>query len=420
MNVQRLLSERVLAVDASGIRRVSELAKTIPGAINLSIGQPEFPVPAGIKRAAIDAIEHDKNGYTPNPGLDALRTRLAQRLKDDVGWRVAAPGHEEVTGEAGLAVTAGTSAAILLACMALLNPGDEIIIPDPYFVIYPHIATMCHAKAVRCDTYPDFRMTAERVEPLITPRTKMVLLNSPGNPSGVVMSSAEVGALWALCRSRGIVLLSDEIYDEFTFSESRTELAAKDQRAGRGSGELVRWCPSPARVAGADEGVLLVRGFGKTYGVTGWRLGYAAGPRALIEQMVKLQQYTFVCAPTPLQWGVLSALDTDMSEVVARYERRRDLVVERLSRVTRVERPGGAYYAFFEVPRALGMSATEFCARCVEEKLLVIPGGVFSGRDTHVRLSFAAEDGALDRGLEILVKLMSKARNPGAGVGVGA
>lgn len=384
-------------IDASGIRRVSDLAKTMPGAINLSIGQPEFPVPMKIKQAAIDAIAGDRNAYTANPGLDALRTALAHRLKGDIGWNVQAPGVQAPLDDPGLMITSGTAGALLLVCMAVLGAGDEFIIPDPYFVMYPYLAAMCDAKAVACDTYPDFRMTAERVEKLITPRTKAVLYNSPGNPSGVVGTSKDCRELLDLCRSRNVLLISDEIYDEFTFSESRTEKMADGVRLG---------CPSAARLPGSEKDVLLIRGFGKTYGCTGWRLGYAAGPMALIEQMVKLQQYTFVCAPTPLQWGVLAAMETDMSAQVAAYESRRNRVFERLSKVTDVAMPGGAFYAFPKVPARLGITAQQFAERAVLEKVLIIPGGVFSGRDTHLRLSFAVADEQLDRGLDVLVKLM--------------
>jgi aspartate/methionine/tyrosine aminotransferase len=151
---------------------------------------------------------------------------------------------------------------------------------------------------------------------------------------------------------------------------------------------------------------LLVRGFGKTYGCTGWRLGYAAGPRRLIEEMSKLQQYTYVCAPAPLQWGVVPALDVDMSPYVANYQARRDLVVSRLREVTELAVPGGAFYAFPQVPARLGLTASQFIERCLERSLLVIPGNVFSSRDTHFRLSYATDERSLNRGLDVLVDLM--------------
>lgn len=397
LDLDRLITDRARRLDASGIRKVAALGRSMPGAINLSIGQPEFPVPARIKQAAVDAINADQNAYSPNPGEERLRAALADHLRRDLGWDVAPPGAPP-TSAADLIVTGGTSGAILLAALAVCGPGDELIIPDPYFVMYPHVATICGAAAVRCDTYPDFRLTAERVEPLITPRTKAILWNSPGNPSGVVTSTRQNQDLLDLCRRRNILLIADEIYDEFTFADHRTEAAP---------GLPGLRCPSPARLAGAEHDVLLVRGFGKTYGVTGWRLGYLAGPRPLVEQIVKLQQYSFVCAATPLQLAMVEALRTDMTPFVDAYQRRRDRVLERLAPLCEIARPGGAFYAFFKVPPRLGLSATAFFQKALERQLLVIPGNVFSPADTHVRISFATADDKLDRGLSILADLLS-------------
>lgn len=399
-DVERLISDRSRGIDASGIRRVFALGATMTDPINLSIGQPDFGPPDAVVRSAIGAIEQGHNGYTQTWGTTALRDRIADHLRADVGWEVARVGGSGGDGPE-LLVTSGTSGALLLAAMAMLGPGDEMIVPDPYFVCYPALAKMCDAKAVACDTYPDFRLTAERVEPLITERTRFVLANSPSNPAGVVTSAEQNAELSDLCRSRGVVLLSDEIYDEFTFSDARTE-AAVDAGALPG----LR-CPSPARRGGSEEHVLLVRGFGKTYGVTGWRLGYAAGPGPLIREMAKLQQYTFVCPPAPLQHGVIEAFDADMSGLIAEYEKRRDIVVDTLSKVTNVTTPGGAFYAFVEVPASVGLTGTEVFERCVERNVLIIPGGVFSGRDTHVRISLTAAVPRLTEGVEILAEVLA-------------
>lgn len=392
MNPDTLVSKRSRAIDASGIRRVFDLGRTLKDPINLSIGQPDFEVPLAVRAAAIDAIEGNLNGYTPTQGVEPLRQRLHRALSEDVGWNTTD------ASDTGLLVTSGTSGALMLAFQALLDPGDEVIFADPYFVMYPHAATLCGAKPVRCDTYPDFRLTAERVEPLITERTKAVLLNSPGNPTGVIASEDEVRKLHELCAARGIVLISDEIYDLFTYSESRTQQPAL-------AGEPC--CPSPARLGGAHESVLLIRGFGKTYGVTGWRMGYAAGPKWLIHEMGKLQQYTYVCAPSIAQWGCLAAIDADMTQQVAEYERRRDLVVDKLSKVTDLAAPGGAFYAFVKIPDKLGLTGAQFVEKCIEKNVLVIPGGVFSARDTHFRLSFATKRSKLEQGLDILARLLA-------------
>ncbi len=395
MDIDRLVSERSRSINASGIRRAFELGAKLKDPINLSIGQPDFPVPDAIKRAACEAINGDRNGYSLTQGVAPLREAICTHLARDVGWKID-PGArpDPASGAPGLLVTSGTSGALWLAFMAMLGPGDEVIVPDPYFVIYPSLASVCDGRAVLCDTYPDFRMTAERVEPLITPRTKFVLLNSPSNPAGVVASRRDVEDLLDLCRRRNILLISDEIYDQFTFDDAR------DAAVGH------RSAPSPARVPGSHENVLLIRGFGKTYGVTGWRMGYCAGPARLIEEMTKLQQYTFVCAPTPLQFGAVASFGVDMEPTIAAYQRRRDKVVQRLSTVTEVAIPGGAFYAFPKVPEHLGITASQFAQRCIDRNVIIIPGGVFSSRDTHLRLSFAVNDQTLDRGLDVLVDLM--------------
>ena len=391
MDVSRLVTDRARAVDASGIRRIFQLGAQIEDPINLSIGQPDFPVPAPIKQAAIDAIEHDQNGYTQTQGIPQLREKLIAWLGRDLGWSFGSAGDPEVL------VTSGTSGALFLAFMALMGPGDEAIIPDPYFVMYPHVATMCGGKAVRCDTYPDFRMTAERVEPLITERTKLVLYNAPSNPAGVVGSVQECRDLLDLCRRKGVLLISDEIYDEFTFDDFESDTTVGEPKKAR--------CPSPARFEGAQDDVLVIRGFGKTYGVTGWRMGYAAGPAELMGHIAKFQQYTYVCAPSMAQHGCIAAMDVDMAPVVSQYKGRRDRLVKALRQWTEVAVPGGAFYLFPRVPE--GMTGTQFVEQAIARKLLVIPGGIFSDKDTHFRLSFAASERNIERGIEVLGGLYS-------------
>ncbi|MBX3355067.1 MAG: aminotransferase class I/II-fold pyridoxal phosphate-dependent enzyme [Phycisphaeraceae bacterium] len=378
--MDHLLSERVRGMDASGIRRVFELGVKLARPINLSIGQPDFVVPEVMRNAMAHAAQANHNGYSVTQGIPSLIEVIRRHLHEDLGWT----GGPDQTG---CIVTSGTSGGLLCAAMALLDPGDEIIIPDPYFVMYPQLGALTGARAVTCNTYPDFRMTAERIEPLITPRTKAVLLNSPSNPCGTVLTQAETAEVLELCRSRRVLLISDEIYDAFCFEDAREQ--------GR--------CPSPARGA---EDVLLIRGFGKSYGCTGWRVGYAAGPRALIQEMAKVQQYTFVCAPTPAQHACIHAFDIDLTTIVSEYANRRDLVLRAFDGVTRVARPGGAFYAFVEVPPHLGKSASEFVERAIERSVLTIPGKVFSSRDTHFRLSFATRREVLDEGLAILRELM--------------
>ena len=375
------ISERTASIDVSGIRRAFQLGAKLEDPINLSIGQPDFPVPQPLKDAAITAITDDRNGYTLTAGDPRLLDAIKAHLQEDVGWTIDGE-------ELDVLVTSGTSGALLLSFMAMLDPGDEVIVADPYFVVYTALGPMTGSTIRLCDTYPDFRLTAERVEPLITDRTKIVLVNSPGNPTGVVLTDAEMKALAELCQRHGVLLMSDEIYDLFTWPEHL------DQR-GR--------CPSPAT---HSRNMLLIRGFGKTYGCTGWRLGYAAGPAHLIAEMAKLQQYSFVCAPSMAQAGVLASFDTDMSDTVARYHRRSRMVVDAFEGIAEVTVPGGAIYAFVEVPPSLGMTATAFTELAIERNVIAIPGNVFSERDTHFRISIATDEERLAEGLAILTDLM--------------
>ena len=371
------LADRTANFDASGIRKVFDLAAKLADPINLSIGQPDFAVPDAVKEAAIAAIRGDKNGYSVTQGVAELRERLERQVDQQYGH-----------ADRRVLVTSGTSGALVLAVLALVNPGDEVIVFDPYFVMYPALVGMVGGRCVTVDTYPDFRIDPDRVASAITPRTKMILFNSPANPTGAVAGEAEVQALAELAARHNIALISDEIYREFCYD-----------------------APLP-RPAQWNDQTIVVDGFSKTYGVTGWRLGFIHGPSAIIERLTMLQQYTFVCAPHPLQWAAAAALDVDMSEQIASYRRRRDLVVSGLEDAGYgVTQPGGAFSVFPEVPQRSGKASgtretgTEFVARAIEKELLIIPGGIFSGRDTHFRISYAASEATIERGLEVLVKL---------------
>jgi aspartate aminotransferase/aminotransferase len=240
---------------------------------------------------------------------------------------------------------------------------------------------MVGGRPVLVDTYPDFRIPVDKIAAAITSRTKAILLNSPANPTGAVASEADVRAIAELAAERKIALVSDEIYQLFCYD-----------------GPL----PSPARF---NPDTIVIDGLSKTYGITGWRVGFVHGPAAIIDTMVKLQQYTFVCAPHPLQWASAVALDVDMSAQVAAYRRRRDMLVDGLSDLYEIERPGGAFYLF---PRAPWGTGTEFVAKAIENSLLIIPGGIFSRQDTHFRISYAADESIIHRGIEVLRKIAKR------------
>lgn len=394
MDFQRLVAERSATINGSGIRQVFDRVEVLRAQgkqlINLGIGQPDFPVAERIKKAACDAIMADHNGYMPTAGVPVLRERAAAALVKETGWDVNL-AKDAPAVSANLIVTAGTSAAIFLVMQAIVNPGDEVIIPDPYFVLYPYAVSLCGGKAVLCDTYPDFKMTAARVAPLITSKTKAVLINSPSNPGGVVLNQRECDELAALCAEKGVLLISDEIYDKFTFVE------------GLENGVF----PTPCRSPKGGKDVLLIRGYGKTYGVTGWRLGYAAGPRPIIAEMTKLQQYSFVCAPAPLQHAIVEAMNVDMGPTIARYRARRDIVLKHLSPKTRCSVPHGAFYVFVEVPPKLGLTGRQFYEKALEGGVVVIPGGVFSAKDTHFRISYTVGEAELEKACSVLASLMA-------------
>jgi aspartate/methionine/tyrosine aminotransferase len=377
LDIERLLSQRVKDIETSGIRRAWALAQACEDPINLSIGQPDFPVHDSIKQAAIDAILQDKNGYTQTAGDEALLQTIYARLGSQYGWEFGDESHHSAM------VTSGTAGALTLACLAVLGPGDEIIVPDPYFVIYPTLARIAEAKAVLCDTYPDFRMTAERIEPCITERTKAILINSPANPTGVVLTAKEVADIATLCSERNILLITDEIYDEFVFPPTQHS--------------------SPAAT---NSDVLVIRGYGKTYGCTGWRMGYTAGPKPLIDSMLKLKQQTFVCAPSIMQHALVGAYDLDLTPLIERFKKRRDMVVDMLGDVTELILPEGAFYAFPKIPEGHEMSGIEFVSRAIEHDVLVIQGDVFSKHDTHFRISYAVSEDKLEHGLTVLKTLL--------------
>jgi len=346
-----------------------ELAMGRPNAISFTIGQPDFDVPEPCKAAAIRAIQAGRNGYTVTQGIPELRQRIAEELKREFDW------------SAGILVTSGTSGGILLAMLAGLDPGDEVILTDPYFVLYKHVINMVGGKPVMVGSYPDFRLPIRGIEAAVTPRTRMLLLNSPSNPTGTIYGHDDLQAAAALARRHDLLIVTDEIYADLSFDG-----------------------PCPSVVPHAPERTLLLRGFSKGHGMTGWRLGYAAGPEPLIQEMTKVQQYTFVCAPSMAQYAGVVAMDTTVSHHVAAYRRKRDLVYEGLKDAFEVVRPGGGFYIFPKVPSTFG-NGTEFAAAAAERDVLIVPGNVFSERDTHFRISYATTDEKIVKGCRILCDL---------------
>lgn len=359
----------MLRIDASGIRKVFDKAAALKDPINLSIGQPDFDVPEPVKEAAIAAIRAGRNRYTVTQGTAPLREALRARLAERDGVRVPPEG---------ILVTSGVSGGLLLVFLALFGEGDEVVIPDPYFVMYKHLLRLLGVTPVFVDTYPDFRMRPEAVERALTPRTKGVVVASPANPTGAVATEEDLRGIAEICRARGLALVSDEIYRDFVHD-------------GR-----------PLSPGAWYDRTITLGGFSKSHALTGWRVGFAAGPVEVIQAMTTLQQYSFVCAPAPFQEAALAALDVDTSAWAESYRRKRDLLRAALAPRFRIEGAQGAFYLFAEVPPSWGGSGTAFCEAALGRNVLVIPGGVFSERDTHVRISYAASDETLRRGAEAL------------------
>jgi len=358
------IADRARAIDASGIRKVFELASKVADPINLSIGQVDFDIPEPIKAAAHAAIDAGKNRYTLTQGIPELNAAILEDLKER--WRY--PGEHTL-------ITSGVSGGLVLAFLACFNPMDEILVPDPCFVMYRHLPRLAGAVPVYVDTYPNFQLRQERLEAALTPKTKAVIVNSPANPTGRVLSDEEMAMVATFAKQHNLLVISDEIYDAFSYDAPFTS--------------MLKYAPD----------CLLLGGFSKTYGMTGWRLGFAAGPGPIINEMAKLQQYTFVCAPSIAQYAGLAAMKMDMSEQVADYKHKRDMIYEGLKDRFEIHKPGGAFYLFPKVPWGTGAA---FVEAAISRGVLIIPGNVFSEQDTHFRISYSANEATIKKGVDIL------------------
>lgn len=366
-----LLAGRMDHIDASGIRKAFALAATLTDPVNLSIGQPDYDVDECVKEIAIRSIQEGKNSYTQTWGIDVLRDACSEYYERNFGVSLE-----------NVMITSGVSGGLFLALLALVDPGDEIIFGDPYFVMYKHLVGLLGGVPVPVNTYPDFKLKAPDVEAAITEKTKAIILNSPSNPTGVTLDGDDLAAIAEVAKAHDLVVISDEIYERLTYDATR------------------------ATMAGLHEKVILLNGFSKTGGMTGWRVGYAAGPEEIIQAMNTLQQYTFVCAPSFAQHAAVEVLRMDHSAKVDAYRNKRDQIYEGLRDSFKVVKPTGAFYIFPEAP---GGDGEAFAAKAIERNLIIIPGSVFSERNTHLRISFAADDETLTEGVKILNDLASEA-----------
>jgi aspartate aminotransferase/aminotransferase len=362
------VARRAAAFDSSGIRKAFDLAARLEDPINLAIGQPDFPMPGGAQEAARRAIDAGRHGYTQTQGIPELRTRLEEQARRETGQP-----------DRALCVTSGSSGALVLSLMALLDPGDEAIIFEPAFVMYRPLVEFLGGRAVVIDTAPSFQIDVERVAAAITPRTKIILLNTPANPTGVVVAADTLRDLAALADRHGVTIVSDELYRSYCYDAPFASPAVHSER------------------------VVVLDGFSKSHAMTGWRVGWVHGPKAIVDACTMLQQYSFVCAPHVGQWAALAALDCPMDLPLAECRRKRDTLMAGLADRFEFVRPGGAFYLY---PLAPGGSGKAFAERAATaEKLIVVPGSVFGAADSHFRIAYTVDDRTLTRGIEALRRL---------------
>lgn len=377
MDYASLLSRTVIGLKKSGIRKFFDLLDTMDDVVSLTVGQPDFVTPWHIREVGMESLQRGKTYYTSNAGVPELRAEICRYL--DRRFGLSYESDETL-------VTVGGSEAIDLAIRAVTEPGDEVIIPTPSFVCYEPIVKLCGGVPVTILTKKEdrFKLTPEALSAAITPRTKMVVLPFPNNPTGAILTQEELEGLAAVLEHTNIAVLSDEIYAEMTYGRRHVSIAA---------------------LPGMKERTILVNGFSKAFAMTGWRLGFLAAPRPITEQMLKIHQYAIMCAPTTSQLAAVEALrngDPDIEMMTAEYDRRRLYIRAGLSAIGLDSfEPEGAFYIFPEIGK-YGLSSDEFCNRLLYEKrCAIVPGTAFGeGGEGFARLSYAYSVRHIDKALE--------------------
>ncbi len=382
------ISQRVRAIPTSGIRKYFDLVTSMEGVISLGVGEPDFVTPWHISEAGIYAVEKGYTMYTSNYGIIELREAIARHLRDRYG--LAYNPNTEIL------VTSGSSEALDLAMRAILDPGQEVIIPDPSYVAYMPYTVLAGGKVVPVPTFveSDFKVRAADIEKKITERTKVLLLGYPNNPTGAVLDRADLEGIAELVKRDDLLVISDDIYDRLVYDGAHTCLAA---------------------LPGMREHTILVNGFSKAYAMTGWRIGYAAAPANIIEAMMKVHQYVMMCAPIMGQMAAVEALrngEPAVQKMVAEYDRRRKVIVEGLNNLgLDCFEPKGAFYAFPSI-KSTGLSSAEFVEKLLtEEKVAVIPGSVFGEcGEGYVRCCYAVALPDIEEALERIKRFVAKYR----------
>ncbi|HIY08577.1 MAG TPA: aminotransferase class I/II-fold pyridoxal phosphate-dependent enzyme [Firmicutes bacterium] len=368
MDYSHVLSSVVTGLKPSGIRRFFDLAAEMDDVISLGVGEPDFKTPYAIRRAGIESLEKGYTFYTANAGLMELRQEISTYLHRRFGV--------DYQPKTEILITVGGSEAIDGCIRALVEPGDEVLIPEPCFVCYDPLTRMAGGVPVAIPTKAEnaFRLTADELRAAITPKTKLLILPYPNNPTGAVMRRRHLEEIAQVLRGTNIMVLSDEIYGELTYEEPHVSFAS---------------------IEGMQERTILVSGFSKAYAMTGWRLGYAAGPAPIIQQMTKIHQFAIMSAPTTAQYAAVKALKPECDEEIERmaveYNMRRGLIVDSLNRMgLSCFDPQGAFYVFPSI-QSTGLSSEEFCERLLRsQKVAVVPGSAFGASgEGFVRISYS-------------------------------
>ncbi|MBI2836200.1 MAG: aminotransferase class I/II-fold pyridoxal phosphate-dependent enzyme [Chloroflexi bacterium] len=382
------ISQRANQLSPSGIRRFFDLLASMEGVISLGVGEPDFATPWSIREAAIHSLEKGRTMYTSNSGMPELRQELSRYL--DQSYRV----NYDPEGE--LLITVGVSEALDLAMRAIIDSGDEVIMPDPCYVAYESCVILAGGVPVKVPTYEKsaFELDASEVEARITERTKAILLGYPANPTGAVMSREKLLEIAAVARQHGLLVVSDEIYAKLVYGVEFTCFAS---------------------LPGMKESAILLGGFSKAYAMTGWRVGYAAAPQEIIAAMTKIHQYTIMCAPTMAQIAALEALRSggnETTEMVEEYNRRRRLIVKGLGEIgLSCFEPKGAFYAFPSI-KITGMTCEDFAEKLLtEEKVAVVPGSAFGEcGQGHVRCCYATSLSDIEEALSRMKRFVGRYR----------
>lgn len=367
MDYSSLLNKTVKDIKPSGIRKFFDIAATMDNVISLGVGEPDFQTPWQIRKAGIESLEKGKTKYTSNWGIDRLRSEISGYLERKFGIKYC-PDEE-------ILVTVGGSEAIDMCIRAVVNPGDEVIIPQPSYVCYEPVTRLAGGIPVIIETKAenDFKVTPEELRNAMSERTKLLILPYPCNPTGAIMEKEDMEKLYSVIKDTNILVLSDEIYAELTFGGKKHV--------------------SPASVEGMWERTVTVNGFSKAFSMTGWRLGFACGPKEIMDQITKIHQFAIMCAPTTSQYAAIEALrgcDDDVEYMVKEYDMRRRMMVSGLNKIgLECREPKGAFYAFPSI-KSTGMTSDEFCERLLYSKnVAVVPGTAFGASgEGFIRASY--------------------------------